>query len=45
MSYKVQNFNGQLCLNFSKVLAATATVALPRAEVYLFDERYGKNKK
>ena len=40
MSYKVKNFNGQLCLNFSMVLAATTTVALPRASVHLFDERY-----
>jgi RNase H-fold protein (predicted Holliday junction resolvase) len=40
MSYSVKNFNGQLCLNFSMVLAATTTVALPRASVWLFDERY-----
>ena len=40
MSYNVKNFNGQLCLNFSMVLAATTTVALPRASVFLFDERY-----
>ena len=40
MSHKVKNFNGQLCLNFSMVLAATATIALPRASVHLFDERY-----
>jgi putative transcription antitermination factor YqgF len=40
MSYQVKNFNGQLCLNFSSVLAATTSVALPRASVLLFDERY-----
>jgi RNase H-fold protein (predicted Holliday junction resolvase) len=40
MSYQVKNFNGQLCLNFSSVLAATTTIALPRASVLLFDERY-----
>lgn len=33
MSYKVKNFNGNLCLNFSQVVAAVAQRDLPRAKV------------
>ena len=40
MSYKVRNFNGNLCLNFSSVLAAVVTNEIPRAKVKLVDERY-----
>ena len=35
-----RNFNGQLCMNFSKVLGAVTAATLPRVQVLLFDERY-----
>ena len=35
-----RNFNGQLCMNFSKVLSAVTVATLPRVKVLLFDERY-----
>ena len=40
MSYKLRNFNGNLCLNFSSVLAAVVRNDIPRAKVKLVDERY-----
>ena len=40
MSHDVRNFNGQLCLNFSRVLSSVASAELPRARVLLVDERY-----
>ena len=40
MSYKLRNFNGNLCLNFSAVLAAVVMNDVPRAKVRLVDERY-----
>lgn len=40
MSYKIRNFNGNLCLNFSSVLAAVVARDIPRAKVKLVDERY-----
>ena len=39
-SHHVRNFNGQLCLNFSRVLSAFTTTHLPRVSILLFDERY-----
>ena len=39
-SHHVRNFNGQLCLNFSRVLSAYTTTHLPRVSILLFDERY-----
>lgn len=41
MHYDIRNFNGQLCLNFSKVLSSIAINANSRSvRVLLFDERY-----
>ena len=40
MSYGVRNFNGNLCLNFSSVLASVAAREMPRTIVKLVDERY-----
>jgi RNase H-fold protein (predicted Holliday junction resolvase) len=40
LRYKIKNFNGNLCLNFSRVLAAVASVVSPRIQVRLVDERF-----
>lgn len=41
LNYGVKNFNGQLCLNFSKVLSATSENLYPgKFKTNLFDERY-----
>ena len=40
LSYKVRNFNGRLCLNFSSVLAAVVEEEAPEISVLLVDERY-----
>lgn len=40
VSYKVKNFNGQLCLNFSRVLCAMVNEKYPQGKVLLVDERY-----
>lgn len=40
LHYGINNFNGNLCLNFSKVLAATASHFYPNITVILADERY-----
>ena len=41
MGYNISNFNGQLCLNFSKVLSAYSSHSNRRnVTVKLFDERY-----
>jgi len=40
LHHKVKNFNGNLCLNFSKVLAAAASCYNPEIQVLLADERY-----
>lgn len=41
LHYNVHNFNGQLCLNFTKVLSAVADHLHPnKFQVLLFDERY-----
>jgi RNase H-fold protein (predicted Holliday junction resolvase) len=40
MSYRVMNFNGRLCLDFSKVLSAVSQALYPRMRVILVDERY-----
>ena len=40
VSYKVKNFNGQLCLNFSRVLCAVVNEKYPQGRVLLVDERY-----
>jgi RNase H-fold protein (predicted Holliday junction resolvase) len=40
MSYNVRNFNGRLCLDFSKVLSSIVGRSLPRTRTVLFDERY-----
>jgi len=34
------NFNGRLCLDFSKVLSAVSQALYPRMRVILVDERY-----
>lgn len=40
LSYKVRNFNGGLCLDFSRVLSCMINRMNPTAKVYLIDERY-----
>jgi len=40
VTYKVKNFNGQLCLNFSRVLCAIVGEKYPQGKVLLVDERY-----
>lgn len=40
VGYGVKNFNGQLCLSFSRVLCAVVRDALPHVKVSLADERY-----
>ena len=40
VGYGVKNFNGQLCLSFSRVLCAVVSDALPHVKVLLADERY-----
>lgn len=40
LRYEIRNFNGNLCLNFSRVLAAVASVVSPRTQVRLVDERF-----
>lgn len=40
LSYKVRNFNGGLCLDFSKVLATVIKNECPDAKVHLVDERF-----
>ena len=42
LSYKIRNFNGRLCLNFSQVLSATASQYYNnrRFSILLCDERY-----
>lgn len=40
LSYKVKNFNGKICLDFSKVLSVLVERNSPRVSVHLFDERY-----
>ncbi len=40
VTYKVRNFNGQLCLNFSRVLCAVVNEQYPQGKVLLVDERY-----
>lgn len=40
VSYGVRNFNGRLCLNFSRVLACIANHRCPGTNIVLVDERY-----
>ena len=40
LNYKVRNFNGRLCLDFSKVLSSVINQNCPKAKVYLVDERF-----
>ena len=41
LDYNVRNFNGQLCLNFSRVLASVVQhETQDRMKVILYDERY-----
>jgi RNase H-fold protein (predicted Holliday junction resolvase) len=41
LSYDVKNFNGRLCLDFSKVLSAVCTHEYEgKFQTILFDERY-----
>ena len=40
MRYEIRNFNGNLCLNFSRVLASVAGQYFPKVKVRLVDERY-----
>lgn len=41
LNYDIKSFNGQLCLNFSKVLSAVVNhETKQRMKVMLFDERY-----
>ena len=40
MSYAIKNFNGNLCLNFSSVLATVIQNRADRIKVVLVDERY-----
>lgn len=40
LHYKVKNFNGRLCLDFSRVLSSVINQNCPKAKVYLVDERF-----
>jgi putative Holliday junction resolvase len=40
LSYKVKNFNGGLCLDFSRVLASVIQQRHSKCRVYLVDERF-----
>lgn len=40
LHYKVRNFNGGLCLQFSQILSCIVNKHLPQCQVCLVDERY-----
>lgn len=40
LHYKVRNFNGRLCLDFSRVLSCIINQNCPKAKVFLVDERF-----